>query len=42
VPARTKAKLKSAAIEHMTQLEQNPDRVMSYFQDPFVKYAAGS
>lgn len=42
VPARTKAKLKSAAIEHMTQLEQDPERVMSYFQDPFVKYAAGS
>jgi transposase len=42
VPARTKAKLKSAAIEHMTELENDPARVMSYFQDPFVKYAAGS
>lgn len=40
MPARTKAKLKTAATEHMTQLEQNPDRVMSYFQDPPVKYAA--
>lgn len=40
VPARTKAKLKSAAIEHMIKLEHDPDRVMSYFQDPFVKYAA--
>ena len=40
VPARTQAKLKSAATEHMTRLEQNPARVMSYFQDPYVKYAA--
>ena len=40
VPARTKARLKSAAIEHMTRLEQDPDRVMSYFQDLYVKYAA--
>jgi transposase len=40
VPARTKAKLKTAAIEHMTKLEQTPDRVRSYFQDPHVKYAA--
>lgn len=40
VPARTKAKLKTAATEHMTRLEQNPDRVRSYFQDPQVKYAA--
>jgi hypothetical protein len=38
--ARTKAKLKSATIEHMTSLEHNPDCVMSYFQDPYVKYAA--
>ena len=42
VPARTKAKLKSVAIEHMTQLEQDPERAMSYFQDPFVKYATSS
>ena len=41
VPARTKAKLKSAAIEHMTELENDPERVKSYFQDKFVKYAAG-
>jgi len=26
----------------MTKLEQDPDRVMAYFQDPFVKYAAAS
>ena len=40
VPARTKAKLKTATTEHMTRLEQTPDRVMSYFQDPHVRYAA--
>lgn len=40
VPARTKAKLKTAATEHMTRLEQTPDRVVSYFQDPHVRYAA--
>ncbi|MBB5020457.1 hypothetical protein HNQ59_003776, partial [Chitinivorax tropicus] len=27
--------------EHMTQLEQSPERVRAYFQDPVVKYAAG-
>jgi transposase len=41
VPVRTKAKLREAANEHMAMLEQSPERVMSYFQDPRVKYAAG-
>jgi len=40
VPARTKAKLKSAAIDHMTMIEQTPERVIAYFRDPRVKYAA--
>ena len=40
VPARTKAKLKTAATEHMIKLEQSPERVMRFFQDPRVKYAA--
>lgn len=40
VPARTKAKLKAAATEHMEYLEATPERVISYFQDPRVKYAA--
>lgn len=40
VPVRTKAKLRAAANDHMTMLEQNPERVMSYFQDKRVKYAA--
>lgn len=34
VPARTKAKLNTAATEHM------PERIKSFFQDPRVKYAA--
>lgn len=40
VPVRTKAKLRDAANEHMAMLEQNPERVMSYFQDRHVRYAA--
>jgi hypothetical protein len=40
VPVRTKAKLKEAAIKHILILEQSPDRVKKYFQDPYVKYAA--
>lgn len=40
VPVRTKAKLREAANEHMTMLEKTPERVMSYFQDRRVRYAA--
>ncbi len=40
VPVRTKAKLRDAANDHMAMLEQNPKRVMSYFQDRHVRYAA--
>jgi DNA-binding transcriptional ArsR family regulator len=40
VPVHTKAKLKLAASEHMTKLEQSPERVKSFFQDPRVKYVA--
>ena len=39
VPARTKAKLKTAA-EHMQALEKSPERVRKFFQDARVKYAA--
>lgn len=39
VPARTKAKLRAAASEHMQALEQSPERVKKYFRDPLVKYA---
>ena len=40
VPVRTKAKLREAANSHMLRLEQNPERVISYFQDRRVRYAA--
>ncbi len=40
VPVRTKAKLREAANEHMSMLEKTPERVMSYFQDRRVRYAA--
>ncbi|CAG9931992.1 IS630 family transposase [Candidatus Nitrotoga arctica] len=40
VPVRTKAKLRAAATDHMTMLEQNPERVRRYFRDPKVAYAA--
>ena len=40
VAVRTKAKLKAAANEHMSMLENTPERVKSYFQDPKVQYAA--
>lgn len=40
VQARTKDKLKEVTKAHMDMLEQNPERVRSYFDDPKVKYAA--
>jgi transposase len=40
VPVRTKAKLQAVASEHMQRIERDPARVMRYFQDPIVKYAA--
>ncbi len=40
VPARTKAKLKAAATEHMQALEKSPERIKKYFQDSRVKYAS--
>ena len=40
VSTRTKDKLKAAATAHMQALEQTPERVKKYFQDPRVKYAA--
>lgn len=36
----TKAKLREAANEHMEMLDKNPERVIGYFQDPRVRYAA--
>ncbi|RFC30764.1 MAG: DDE superfamily endonuclease [Candidatus Nitrotoga sp. MKT] len=40
VPVRTKAKLRAAATDHMTMLEQNPKRIRCYFGDQKVVYAA--
>ncbi len=40
VPVRTKARLREAANEHMAMLDRTPERVMSYFQDRRVRYAA--
>lgn len=40
VPVRTKEKLKEATSKYMSKLEQNPERVRSYFRDPRVAYAA--
>lgn len=40
VVVRTKEKLKKATCEHMNMLSETPERVMSYFQDKRVKYAA--
>lgn len=40
VPIRTKTKLREATSAHMMMLEQNHGRIMSYFQDKRVKYAA--
>ncbi|MBP9061924.1 MAG: transposase, partial [Rhodoferax sp.] len=40
VQVRTKDKLKAVTQNHMTTLAANPARVVSYFQDPRVKYAA--
>ena len=40
VPVRTKAKLREAANEHMAMLDRAPARVIAYFQDHRVRYAA--
>ena len=40
VPVRTKVKLRQAANDHMTMLENSPERIMRYFQDRRVRDAA--
>ena len=40
VQTRTKDKLTQAAKAHMSLLEQQPERVRSYFNDPKIRYAA--
>ena len=39
VPVRTKAKLRDATYQLMGMLETNPERIRSFFQDQYVKYA---
>ena len=41
VPARTRKKLLQVTRSHMEFIQNSPDRVKSYFQDPYTKYAAG-
>ena len=40
VQMRTKDKLKEATKAHMDMLDQHPERVRSYFNDPKIKYAS--
>ncbi|WP_199065763.1 transposase, partial [Chitinimonas sp. BJB300] len=40
IQVRTKDKLKQATKPHMEMLENTPERVCSYFEDPRIKYAA--
>lgn len=40
VPVREKAKLKTTTSYRLQQLQKEPARIKSYFQDPRVKYAA--
>ena len=39
-PKRTKAELAIAAEEHMQMLKQTPERIVKYFKDPAIQYAA--
>ena len=40
VPAKTNAKLKAAAENHMDRLAKSPDVVRACFRDPWCEYAA--
>lgn len=39
-PVRTKENLKKAAETHMEMLKKLPDRIVKYFKDPAISYAA--
>ena len=39
-PVRTKENLKKAAENHMEMLKKLPDRIVRYFKDPAISYAA--
>lgn len=40
VPVRSKEKLRTTTSYRLRELQKQPDRIKSYFQDPRVKYAA--
>ena len=40
VPCRSKDKLRGAATNQMVAIENNPERIKSFFTDPIVAYAA--
>lgn len=40
IPARSRSKLLEVTTQHMKTIESSPERVISYFGDPFIKYAA--
>lgn len=40
VPVRSKEKLRTTTSYKLQELQKQPDRIKSYFQDPRVKYAA--
>ncbi len=40
VPARTRERLKRKTTDHMKLIESSPKRVVAYFGDPKVNYAA--
>jgi transposase len=39
-PARTKSQLKRKTICHLRKLQKLPNRIMKYFKDPNIAYAA--
>ncbi len=40
IPARTKSQLKRKTIGHLRKLQKLPKRIMKYFEDPNIAYAA--
>jgi transposase len=39
-PSRPRRKLKAVTIEHMELIERSPERVIKYFGNPHISYAA--
>jgi len=40
IPSRTKKNLSNAAEEHLQMLKKSPERIVKYFNDPAITYAA--